>query len=644
MREIEIDLLNLQPQYECGNVGEANATTLKINISSIKDNATHFIVVLKNSFSEIFCSEKIGLASITDSKIELPLWQSLTKTGKEILVVEAYKVNEEDNIEFLRKSPVINLHFESSVSSDEALEFDKEIYGLFKELHNLENSITQSITDAQTATKTAVDTTNNIIELKNSGAFNGPQGEQGPQGEPGTTNYINLESKPSINDIILEGNKTFADLGLDITNLKAIYIVNDENESQYTDPEGEFRSKLKDEEYYITINPNHLDKTTSLVFPQILYVPSSLFEISDLSHLEQFMQIILLLGQEIDNKVSKEDGKGLSSNDFTTDEKNKLAKAVTTDGTNNLSGTYKLSGTINVGDYGGKIIVNPPTTYGDVANKSYVDESINKALSSIDAMTFKGTLGDGGTITSLPTQSAKNGDTYKIITAGIYAGQKCEIGDLIIATRDGSTIDPLKDADWVVVQSNIDGAVTADFMPENINKLPVIGAGNSLMASSVSLEDIFSKLPRWEKIASITLNEEVSSVEITQDMEGSCFELSEFILLARIKGSETTTKNRQMKVYVADNVYITPTYVPFSIPSGNNQSSVVTYKYLDRNNGYIDWESQKSDTPRPNGSDVHGKGIAYSVPEKINKIIINSDAVSEGACAGVGSMFEIWGR
>lgn len=202
MREIEIDLLNLQPQYECGNVGEANATTLKINISSIKDNATHFIVVLKNSFSEIFCSEKIEMTSVTDNKIELPLWQSLTKTGKEILVVEAYKVNEEDNIEFLRKSPVVNLHFESSVSSDDALKFDREVYGLFRELYTLENDITKSIAAAQTATQSAIDTTNNIIELKNSGAFNGPQGEkgeQGPQGEQGPKGDTGEQGVPGIN-------------------------------------------------------------------------------------------------------------------------------------------------------------------------------------------------------------------------------------------------------------------------------------------------------------------------------------------------------------------------------------------------------------------------------------------------------------
>lgn len=42
----------------------------------------------------------------------------------------------------------------------------------------------------------------------------GPQGPQGPQGEPGTTIYSDLTDKPSINSVILEGNKTGEELGL----------------------------------------------------------------------------------------------------------------------------------------------------------------------------------------------------------------------------------------------------------------------------------------------------------------------------------------------------------------------------------------------------------------------------------------------
>ena len=63
---------------------------------------------------------------------------------------------------------------------------------------------------------------------------------------------------------------------------------------------------------------------------------------------------------------------------------------------------------------------------------------------------------DGGTITALPA-SHKVGDAYKVITAGTYAGQKCEVGDMVICVTAGSTAN---NAHWTVVQANVDGAVT----------------------------------------------------------------------------------------------------------------------------------------------------------------------------------------
>ena len=51
-----------------------------------------------------------------------------------------------------------------------------------------------------------------------------------------------------------------------------------------------------------------------------------------------------------------------------------------------------------------------------------------------EPMIFKGSLGTGGTITTLPTASSANdGYTYKVITAGTYAGQAAKIGDLFIS-------------------------------------------------------------------------------------------------------------------------------------------------------------------------------------------------------------------
>lgn len=92
------------------------------------------------------------------------------------------------------------------------------------------------------------------------------------------------------------------------------------------------------------------------------------------------------------------------------------------------------------------------------AAKSYSDG----ILASNDAMIFKGTLGTGGTITTLPTTGLYNtGWTYRIITQGTYAGIVCEPGDLIICIVDRAAGVAGANADWTVAQTNVDGAVTA---------------------------------------------------------------------------------------------------------------------------------------------------------------------------------------
>ena len=82
---------------------------------------------------------------------------------------------------------------------------------------------------------------------------------------------------------------------------------------------------------------------------------------------------------------------------------------------------------------------------------------VQSAFKANDAMTFKGTIGDSGaTVTELPATHQK-GWTYKVATAGTYAGKTCEIGDMIICVADGTVA---SNDDWSVIQNNIDGAVT----------------------------------------------------------------------------------------------------------------------------------------------------------------------------------------
>ena len=97
--------------------------------------------------------------------------------------------------------------------------------------------------------------------------------------------------------------------------------------------------------------------------------------------------------------------------------------------------------------------------------KDYVTEKLGN-LSG--ALVFKGTVGTDGTVTELPSEDVNVGDTYVVKTAGNYAEEECEAGDLIIAT----SIIP----EWSVIQRNLDGAVTGKNL--TANQL-VVGNGNS---------------------------------------------------------------------------------------------------------------------------------------------------------------------
>ena len=69
----------------------------------------------------------------------------------------------------------------------------------------------------------------------------------------------------------------------------------------------------------------------------------------------------------------------------------------------------------------------------------YINKKIINHLAQSDALKFKGTLGEGGNIEELPIDGINNGDTYKVITSGTYAGKTAKPGDLFIALYTDST-------------------------------------------------------------------------------------------------------------------------------------------------------------------------------------------------------------
>ena len=98
------------------------------------------------------------------------------------------------------------------------------------------------------------------------------------------------------------------------------------------------------------------------------------------------------------------------------------------------------------------------TNTTQIATTAFVQTAVSNGLAASDAMIIKGTIGTNGTVTALPT-TYKTGWTYRVITPGTYAGQICEVGDLIIALVDRSGLGNVN-SDWCVAQTNINGAIT----------------------------------------------------------------------------------------------------------------------------------------------------------------------------------------
>lgn len=93
-----------------------------------------------------------------------------------------------------------------------------------------------------------------------------------------------------------------------------------------------------------------------------------------------------------------------------------------------------------------------------------IQNKINQSFVANDAMRFKGTIGltsadnyiINGASAEFPSKTAAVGDTYRVITAGRYAGIQCEVGDLLICIKADSTGE---NTAWTVAQTNINGQI-----------------------------------------------------------------------------------------------------------------------------------------------------------------------------------------
>lgn len=88
----------------------------------------------------------------------------------------------------------------------------------------------------------------------------------------------------------------------------------------------------------------------------------------------------------------------------------------------------------------------------EVALKSYVEGLFANLLSPAPGIV--------DSVNALPTADYRAGQHFRVAEAGTYAGFKCEAGDLILVIQDYNS-ETASNSDFMVVQANIDGAVTS---------------------------------------------------------------------------------------------------------------------------------------------------------------------------------------
>lgn len=137
---------------------------------------------------------------------------------------------------------------------------------------------------------------------------------------------------------------------------------------------------------------------------------------------------------------------------------------------------------------GSVILPADPTQDLEAVTKQYVD----RLVAGLNDFTV-GVVDSG---TPLPATDYTVGQTFRVAEAGTYAGQECETGDLIIVIKDyeaGSA----SNADFLVVQANVDGAVTGPDASTDANIVVFDGTtGRKIKDSTVtlaSLQDAISK-------------------------------------------------------------------------------------------------------------------------------------------------------
>ena len=132
----------------------------------------------------------------------------------------------------------------------------------------------------------------------------------------------------------------------------------------------------------------------------------------------------------------------------------------------------------------------------EAATKQYVD----RLVGGINDFT----VGIVDSSTPLPATDYKVGQTFRVAEAGTYAGVECETGDLIIVIKDYAA-EGASNADFLVVQANVDGAVTGPDASTDANIVVFDGTtGRKIKDSTVTIASVSDAVAKAHEHANKT--------------------------------------------------------------------------------------------------------------------------------------------
>ena len=143
----------------------------------------------------------------------------------------------------------------------------------------------------------------------------------------------------------------------------------------------------------------------------------------------------------------------------------------------------------------------------EAATKQYVD----RLVAGINDFT----VGVVDSSTPLPSTGYEVGQTFRVAEAGTYAGVECETGDLIIVIKDYAE-GTASNADFLVVQANVDGAVTGPDASTDANIVVFDGTtGRKIKDSSVTIASVSDAVAKAHEHTNKTVLDTFTKSETT---------------------------------------------------------------------------------------------------------------------------------